>query len=229
MAELAQKYVSSFLSDTMRSAVIESVPKVPANLRKKPCAVGIDEAGRGPVLGAMVYSAFACCIDDVEQLRTSQVADSKTLNEEKREQVFSSLCELRSSTIWYAKVLSPAHISASMLSRTKYNLNELSQDTAALLLRKLIENGVNVRRVYVDTVGDANKYRARLASQFSDSIEFTVCPKADSLFPEVSAASICAKVLRDRCVKKWPLADGVFEPTDDDDELNYGSGYPGGE
>ncbi len=51
--------------------------------------LGIDEAGRGPVLGPMVY---ACCywkLENEELIKKSlKFADSKTLNEAKREQIF---------------------------------------------------------------------------------------------------------------------------------------------
>lgn len=49
-------------------------------------------------------------------------------------------------------------------------------------------------QVYVDTVGDADRHRERLEQRFSGrGISFTVCPKADSIYPIVSAASIVAK------------------------------------
>jgi ribonuclease H2 subunit A len=51
-------------------------------------------------------------------------------------------------------------------------------------------------QVFIDTVGDPDRYRAKLERAFP-GITFTVCPKADALYPIVSAASIAAKVLRD--------------------------------
>jgi ribonuclease HII len=48
-------------------------------------------------------------------------------------------------------------------------------------------------QVYVDTVGDPKKYEDKLRAIFP-GIEMVVAKKADSLYPNVSAASICAKV-----------------------------------
>uniref|UniRef100_A0A663F3N7 Ribonuclease n=1 Tax=Aquila chrysaetos chrysaetos TaxID=223781 RepID=A0A663F3N7_AQUCH len=74
--------------------------------------------------------------------------------------------------------------------------------------------------VFVDTVGPAEKYEAKLRQRFP-GLEVTVRPKADGLFPVVSAASICAKVARDRAVKHWKFVEDL-----EDIDRDYGSGYP---
>eukprot|EP00795_Rhopilema_esculentum_P012371 gene12371-3027_t len=79
-----------------------------------------------------------------------------------------------------------------LIFRTKYSLNAISHDSAIALVKRALEKGVNVKELYVDTVGDAKKYEAKLSEIFP-SIQVTVTPKADAKFPIVSAASICAK------------------------------------
>ena len=54
------------------------------------------------------------------------------------------------------------------------------------------KKGVQVAEIYVDTVGPPEKYQAKLEDIFR-SQKCTVAKKADSLYPCVSAASICAK------------------------------------
>ncbi|XP_069738497.1 ribonuclease H2 subunit A isoform X2 [Phaenicophaeus curvirostris] len=168
---------------------------VPELCRTRPCALGVDEAGRGPVLGPMVYGLCYCPIERLEELEAMGVADSKTLSEGERERRFG-LLEAASDVVgWGLHLLPPQHISACMQQRAKYNLNELSQDTVAGLIQFALDEGVQVAEVFVDTVGPAAKFSARLRALFP-SLKVTVSPKADGLFPVVSAASICAKTLR---------------------------------
>ncbi|KAK7010402.1 ribonuclease H2 subunit A [Biomphalaria glabrata] len=202
-----------------KNCLIES--SVSERLQSEPCWLGVDEAGRGPVLGPMVYGICFSPIADKEKLTELKFADSKTLSEEQRESLFAQINESLHMLGWMVEILSPTYISTSMLSREKYNLNALSHDCAIRLIQQALNRGVNVSEVYVDTVGDATKYQAKLQDIFPN-ISITVSKKADSLFPIVSAASICAKVARDQAVKNWKFQENISL-----EEPDYGSGYPG--
>ncbi|XP_074786200.1 ribonuclease H2 subunit A isoform X3 [Athene noctua] len=193
---------------------------VPPLCRRRPCALGVDEAGRGPVLGPMVYGICYCPVEKLEELEALGVADSKTLSEAERERRFGLLEAAGDFLGWALHVLPPDHISACMQQRAKYNLNELSHDTAVGLIQFALDSGVQVSEVFVDTVGPAEKYEAKLQQHFP-GLGVTVRPKADGLFPIVSAASICAKVARDRAVKHWKFVEDLG-----DIDRDYGSGYP---
>ncbi|KAK2998906.1 hypothetical protein RJ639_023175 [Escallonia herrerae] len=186
----------------------------------EPCIMGIDEAGRGPVLGPMVYGCLYCPISYQNTLSSLNFADSKTLKEEKREELFENL-KADESIGWAVDVIDPRELSAKMLKKNKINLNEISHDSATGLVRRVLDMGVLLTEVYVDTVGDAEKYRIKLCERFP-AVKFVVAKKADSLYPVVSGASIAAKVTRDRALKDW-----VLEENAENMHRNFGSGYPG--
>lgn len=186
----------------------------------KPCIMGIDEAGRGPVLGPMVYGCLYCARSYQKTLSSLNFADSKTLKEEKREELFENL-KADESIGWAVDVIDPKELSAKMLKKNKINLNEISHDSAIGLVVRVLNMGVLLTEVYVDTVGDPEKYRTKLSERFP-AIKFVVAKKADSLYPVVSGASIVAKVTRDRALQEW-----VLDETADNMLRNFGSGYPG--
>ncbi|XP_039071898.1 ribonuclease H2 subunit A-like [Hibiscus syriacus] len=185
-----------------------------------PCIMGIDEAGRGPVLGPMVYGCLYCSRSYQKTLATLNFADSKTLKEEKREELFENL-KADESIGWSVDVIDPRELSAKMLKKNKVNLNEISHDSAIGLINRVLHMGVLLTEVYLDTVGDADKYRIKLSERFP-SIKFVVAKKADSLYPVVSGASIVAKVTRDKALREW-----VLEETSENMHRSFGSGYPG--
>uniref|UniRef100_A0AAY4BYE4 Ribonuclease n=1 Tax=Denticeps clupeoides TaxID=299321 RepID=A0AAY4BYE4_9TELE len=182
--------LSQFEADNSVSCRLTS--PIPETCKTEDCCLGIDEAGRGPVLGPMVYGICFCPVSRKEQLKELKVADSKTLREDQRESLFLKLDEAKNFVGWALQILSPNTISTSMLQRTKYNLNALSHDAAIGLVQYALDSGVQLKEVFVDTVGPAAKYQETLSKRFP-GVEVTVRPKADSLFPIVSAASICAK------------------------------------
>lgn len=204
--------------DNMKNLLIES--RLPDCVKNEPCWLGIDEAGRGPVLGPMVYGICFSPLSQKEKFGEMGFADSKTLTEEQRECIFDKMIETEEMMGWMVEVLSPTFISNSMLRRTKYNLNALSHDCAIRLIALAIERGANIAEVYVDTVGDPDKYQAKLKDIFP-AIDITVAKKADALYPIVSAASICAKVTRDKAVKSWKFQENI-----NTEDMEYGSGYP---
>lgn len=194
--------------------------------------VGIDEAGRGPVLGPMVY---ACAFWD-EALNEgdgkrymADYDDSKQLSEARREQLFRAV--ERDERVGFAtRVLHARELSNAMLcGNGKVNLNTLSHNAAIDLVLAVmdVDNGrrFKVTEVFVDTVGDPNKYREKLERAFAGKgVErVTVTSKADSLFKVVSAASIVAKVSRDRILKRWHFDEGDAVV---DQSTETGSGYP---
>lgn len=186
----------------------------------KPCIMGIDEAGRGPVLGPMVYGCLYCARSYEKTLSSLNFADSKTLKEEKREELFENL-KADESIGWAVDIIDPRELSAKMLKKNKINLNEISHDSAIGLITKVLNMGVLLTEVYVDTVGDTEKYRIKLSERFP-AVHFVVAKKADSLYPVVSGASIAAKVTRDRALREW-----VLDETAENLHKNFGSGYPG--
>ncbi|XP_026440139.1 ribonuclease H2 subunit A-like isoform X1 [Papaver somniferum] len=199
----------------------EDVPSKPLpKWASEPCLMGIDEAGRGPVLGPMVYGCLYCPISYQKTLSTLSFADSKTLKEEKREELFESL-KIDESIGWLADVIDPRELSAKMLRKIKVNLNEISHNSAMGLVTAVLDLGVFLTEVYVDTVGDPEKYRIKMSERFP-GIKFVVAKKADSLYPVVSGASIVAKVTRDRAVRDW-----VLDETAENINRKFGSGYPG--
>ncbi|KAJ1720873.1 hypothetical protein LPJ53_004545 [Coemansia erecta] len=187
--------------------------------------LGVDEAGRGPVLGPMVYATCFCKESYYNELSSLGFADSKQLTEEQRDRLFARLQQpdVLEGNGWSIRCISPQDISQCMLRRNKYNLNALAHDATIELLRETLAKGINVRRVFIDTVGPPATYQKKLETLFP-GIKITVAKKADSLYPIVSAASICAKVTRDAHLLNWRFAESKLQ-----NKLStvYGSGYPG--
>lgn len=213
-----------FASSTYHSPIPESITKN----SKQGVVLGVDEAGRGPVLGAMVYGISYCLDDYQDHLKKKYgFADSKTLKDSKRQELFRLIDdeehELYKNVGWATCTMTAKDISNGMLRSVlgagSYNLNEQAHDTTIQLIKEVLQKGVNLREIYVDTVGPPVSYQAKLKGHFPD-IDITVTKKADSVYPIVSTASVVAKVTRDLNLK-W-YNDNVAEFIG----KNWGSGYP---
>ncbi|TKY87593.1 hypothetical protein EX895_003607 [Sporisorium graminicola] len=174
-----------------------------------PCVLGVDEAGRGPVLGPLVYGIAYCPVSYQDDLKQIGFADSKALTAERRDTLLSALIDDSTHLGWAVRVMAPQDISAGMLRRRPVNLNAQSSAATVSLIAGVLESGVDVTEIYVDTVGDPKSYSRLLSSQFPrhPHIKWTVTSKADAIYPIVGAASIAAKVTRDRCIEGWRYAE----------------------
>jgi len=123
---------------------------------------------------------------------------------------------------WMVKLISSEEIAEKMMRRVPISLNAISHDCAMELVQSALKDGVKITRVIVDTVGDPASYQRKLFAAFDGKIEFLVEKKADANHKPVSAASICAKVLRDESVEAWEWCESGQESR----STLWGSGYP---
>ncbi|TDZ37823.1 Ribonuclease H2 subunit A [Colletotrichum spinosum] len=195
-----------------------------------PVCLGVDEAGRGPVLGPMVYGVFYLPLPLSDPLlrEAHHFDDSKVLTPAVRSSLMQTLCtpdtDLFSSCGFAIRSLSARDISTGMLRPgANYNLNAQAMDATVELIKGVFARGVNVAEIYVDTVGQPAAYQAKL-QRFFPATKITVAKKADSLYPCVSAASVCAKVTRDAALEV--LYRARAPGADAEEGMAWGSGYP---
>ncbi|KAF8431254.1 ribonuclease H-like domain-containing protein [Terfezia claveryi] len=214
-----------------------------------PVILGVDEAGRGPVLGPMVYAAAYCLESYSDTIKELGFADSKKLTHATRTALLTSLTTSsipsdpskpsKTSTLppnlgWKTTLLSPPTISTSMLrphTQPPLNLNALAHHTTISLVRTLLSPpySLNITSIYIDTVGPPQSYTTLLQKHFP-TLKITVTKQADSIYPIVSAASVCAKVTRDVAIdvltSPAPVTTAT-NPQQAEAPQPLGSGYPG--
>jgi ribonuclease H2 subunit A len=199
----------SLQPSTIPLSSTETPPLSSSESQVTPCVLGVDEAGRGPVLGPMVYSAFYLPQHLHHSLLTRDHSfnDSKVLTPGIRSNLMKLICmpghPLFNSCGWAVKVLSARDISSGMMrpGAGVYNLNAQAMDATVEIIRGILEKGtINIGEVYIDTIGNPATYQQRLERIFP-SLKITVAKKADALYPCVSAASVVAKVTRDAALE----------------------------
>ncbi len=167
---------------------------------------GIDEAGRGPVIGPMVISAVVVDEANVPKLEGLGVKDSKKLTPKRREKLFDEIIRLLDDYVILE--LWPEEID----SRSG-TLNEFEVENFVKALNSL---KVKPDVVYIDAadVKEA-RFGEDIRKRLNFEAEIIAEHKADDKFVPVSAASILAKVTRDRAIEKLKEQYGEI-----------GSGYP---
>ncbi|CAP71010.1 uncharacterized protein PODANS_6_3810 [Podospora anserina S mat+] len=234
---------SSLLSGRSYTHFSPVPPSLLASAEKSvPVCLGVDEAGRGPVLGPMVYGIFYLPLPLSDPLlrQTHHFDDSKVLTPQVRSSLMQTLStagsDLHQSCGWATTLLSAGDISAGMMRPSNaggsYNLNAQAMDATVQLIQGIYDRGVNIQEIYVDTIGQPAAYQKKLERIFPTA-KITVAKKADSLYPCVSAASVCAKVTRDAALEVlWktrgrpPAREEEKDKNEEDTDMEWGSGYP---
>jgi len=165
---------------------------------------GADEAGRGPALGSMFVAAVA--VDDAAAIPDG-VDDSKQLSRARREELAA---ELRGDDGVRAEIV---EIPTERIDAPESDMNALTVDAQARALDAVVEAGTVGIVDACDT--DAERFARRVGDGVDAAVEVRAEHGADEAYPVVSAASVLAKVARDRHVDA--LAQRYGE---------VGSGYP---
>ncbi len=178
--------------------------------------IGVDEAGRGPVVGPMVLCAFACMKEQEAGLREIGVKDSKLVPEGKREKMVPKLKEFPHVVV----EVSAAEITEYM--RKHVSLNDMEALKIAEALSKLAAK-LEIDTVFVDSPDPvASKFAIRIKKylpQKLKSMHIVSENKADVKYACAGAASLIAKSTRERRVADIALELGEA----------FGSGYPSDE
>lgn len=148
------------------------------------CLAGIDEAGRGPLAGP-VCAGLAVFDADT---RIEGVNDSKTLTEKRREELYSEICS--KARVWAVALADPQEID-------RMNILQATKLACRRCLDQVRSQGVNPDYLLLD------------ALELPDvSLPQQGLIKGDARSFSIAAASILAKVTRDRLMKQaaeeWP-------------------------
>ena len=182
--------------------------------------VGVDEAGRGPVLGPLVVGAIALPVDDVQMLIERGVKDSKDLTHKKRLELVNWFHENAEQRNWHHSLIvcRPERIDHAVQS-TGLNLLEVELFAEALVeIREKVDDSISILNDACDV--NEQRFSDRIAARlpgwpWKDSRIHSE-HKADTNHAIVGMASILAKVKRDEAIQL--LAEEIGSP--------IGSGYP---
>ena len=165
---------------------------------------GVDDAGRGSMIGPMVIAGISIEKKNIPKLRKLGVRDSKKLSPKKRELLYKQIVKLVDD--YHVIRIPPRTIDKYVF---EHNLNHLEAKKMAEVISNL-----NPDLSYVDSC-DVNAARfGREISDLSKKSKVKSYHYADSRFVVVSAASIIAKVSRERSIMRLNKT------------TNLGSGYP---
>ncbi len=171
---------------------------------------GVDEAGRGCLLGPLIVAGVSASQAEARYLREIGVKDSKKLTAAQRESLYPEIVRHSKKVCWVG--ITPREIDEVVAKgRRLRKLNYLE----AVYFARVIDR-LGAQRVTVDASDVIpGRFRDFIVANLESRCRVSAHHKADRDYPVVSAASIVAKVERDRAVALLKQAHGDF-----------GSGYP---
>ena len=168
---------------------------------------GVDEAGRGSIIGPLVVAGISFKKASIYELRKIGVKDSKALTPKARASLFAQLKEMANSLYIYK-------IDCKAIDDNVYSkrLNKLEAQIIAHVI-----NNIHADKVYVDSCDvDPDRYERYIKSYLPAlKLKLYSMHHADSINIVVSAASIVAKIIRDEEIENIRKT-----------HCNIGSGYP---
>ena len=165
---------------------------------------GVDDAGRGSLIGPLVIAGVSIKKSKIKKLASLGVRDSKKLSPKARERIYKKIIEFVDD--YYVTRINPQMIDRNV---ENHKLNFLEAKYMAKVISKL-----NPNVSYVDSC-DVNPTRfGKEISKLSKKSKIRSYHHADSRFIVVSAASIIAKVNRDKSIARLRR------------HHDLGSGYP---
>jgi ribonuclease HII len=170
---------------------------------------GVDEAGRGSILGPLVIAGIGIPLNRISDLTRLGVRDSKTLTSKSRERLIKEIISL-------ADCLSIIKFDSHEVDRYVFlnGLNELE----ALGMANVIRN-IRADEIYIDACDvNLDRYRRSIQKYMMGPRNIHCLHHADAINIVVSAASILAKIIRDKEIQKIRK---VYH--------DIGSGYPSDE
>lgn len=172
--------------------------------------IGIDDAGRGPVLGPMILAGVLIEENESDILRKLGAKDSKLLMPEKRKELKKKIA---GKFKHHVEVTEPIEIDESD------NLNYLEAIKAAMIINELTKELNEPMKVIIDcpsvNIPSWSKDVQELIKK-PELVSLTCEHKADAHHPVVSAASIIAKEKREDEIYKLKQ----------ELKIDFGSGYP---
>jgi ribonuclease HII len=165
---------------------------------------GVDEAGRGSMLGPLVVAGISINKSKVNLLKKQGVRDSKKLSPRAREHLYKKIIQIVDDH--YIVKISPRIIDKSV---SNHSLNHLEAKYMAKVISKLSPS-----TAFVDSCDVNSKRFGKEISKLTSNTKIRSYHHADSKFITVSAASILAKVSRDRAITRLSKKHDI------------GSGYP---